>query len=60
MASLLWAVESGVQRRDSMTATQKNAYWVIPTGVKEVPYAPEEHRFLEKEEKPRSYAIIEF
>ena len=40
VASLLWAVESGVRMRDSMTVTQKKAYWVIPNVVKEVPYAP--------------------
>lgn len=40
VASLLWAVESGVRIRDSMTVTQKQAYWVIPNAVKEVPYAP--------------------
>ena len=40
VASLLWAVESGVRIRDSMTVTQKKAYWVMPTGVKEVQYAP--------------------
>ncbi len=39
VASLLWAIESGVRIRDSMTVTQKKAYWVIPNGVKEVPYA---------------------
>ena len=40
VASLLFAIESGVCIRDSMTVTQKKAYWVMPTGVKEVPYAP--------------------
>ena len=40
VASLLWAVESGVRMRDSMTVTQKKAYWVIPNVVKKVPYAP--------------------
>ena len=40
VASLLWAVESGVRIRDSMTVTEKKAYWVIPSSVKEVPYAP--------------------
>ena len=41
VASLLFAVESGVHIRDSMTVTQKKAYCVIPTGVKEVPYVQE-------------------
>ena len=40
VASLLWAIESGVRIRDSMTVTEKKAYWVIPSAVKEVPYAP--------------------
>lgn len=40
VASLLFAIESGVRIRDSMTVTQKKAYWVMPTGVKEVQYAP--------------------
>lgn len=40
VASLLWAVEAGVQIRDSMTVTQKKDYLVMPNGVKDVPYAP--------------------
>ena len=36
---LLWANESGVRIRDSMTVTQKKAYWIIPNGIKEVPHA---------------------
>ena len=40
VASVLWAFESAVCIRDSMTVTQKKAYWVIPNAVKEVPYAP--------------------
>ena len=39
VASLLFAIESGVRIRESMTVTQKSAYWVIPTGVKAVQYA---------------------
>ena len=39
VGSLLWAVEAGVRLRDSMTVTQKKAYWVIPTSIKEVPYS---------------------
>ncbi len=35
VAAKLWAIESGVRLRDSMTVTQKKAYWVIPNGVKE-------------------------
>ena len=40
VASLLWAIEAGVRLRNSMTVTQKKAYWVMPTGVKDVPYSP--------------------
>ena len=40
VASMLWAIKSGIRLRDSMTVTQKNAYWVIPNNIKEVPYAP--------------------
>ena len=40
VGSLLFAIESGVRIRDSMTATQKKAYWVMPTGAKEHQYAP--------------------
>ena len=39
VASLLWAIEAGVRVRDSMTVTEKKAYWVMPNGVKDVPYA---------------------
>ena len=37
VASLLWAVESGVRMRDSMTVTDKKAYWVGI--IKKVPNA---------------------
>jgi len=40
VSSLLWAVEAGVRIRDSMTVTEKKAYWVMPNGVTDVPYAP--------------------
>ena len=40
VASLLWAIEAGVRIRDSMTVTQKKAYWVMPSSVKDVPYVP--------------------
>ena len=39
VASLLWVVASGVQRRDSLTITDKSAYWVMPAGVAKVPFA---------------------
>ena len=40
LATLLWAIESGVRHRDSLTVTQRKAYWVIPNAVKQVTYAP--------------------
>ena len=39
IATLLWAIEAGVQVRSSITVTQKKAYWVLPTPVKDVPFA---------------------
>ena len=39
VAALLWAIEAGVRIRDSMTVTDKKAYWVMPTTMKEVPYS---------------------
>ena len=39
VATLLWAIEAGVHLRNSMTVTQKRAYWVMSSGVKDVPYA---------------------
>ena len=40
VASLLWAAAAGVERRESLTVTQKSAYWVIPPAIKTVPYVP--------------------
>jgi len=40
VASLLWEIESGVRIRDSLTPTDKKAYWVIPQAVKQVPFSP--------------------
>ena len=39
VSSLLWAVESGVKKRESLTVTDKSAYWVLPSAVKNIPYA---------------------
>lgn len=39
VASLLWAIEAGCKRRDSLTVTEKKAYWVLPSAVKSVPYS---------------------
>uniref|UniRef100_A0A1X7UDF9 Uncharacterized protein n=1 Tax=Amphimedon queenslandica TaxID=400682 RepID=A0A1X7UDF9_AMPQE len=41
VASFLWAIEAGVQLRDSLTVTHK-AYRVLPNSKKDVPYAPVE------------------
>ena len=61
VASLLFAIESGVRIRDSMTVTQKKAYWVIPTGVKEVPYAPvQEIRFCGKKRSASMMKSLEY
>ena len=40
VASLLWAIEAGLRARDAVTVTGKKAYWMLPPGVQEVPYAP--------------------
>ena len=39
VASLLWAVEAGVKQRDSLTVTDKKAYWVLPSAVKKFPFS---------------------
>lgn len=52
VASLLWATAAGVERRESLTVTQKSAYWVIPPAIKTVPYAPlSEISFVGKKRK---------
>lgn len=56
VASLLWAVEAGVRLRDSVTVTQKRAYWVLPASVKEVPYAPLSH--INLHDKSASLAVL--
>ena len=37
IASLLWAIEAGAKKRDSLTVTDKMTYWVMPSAVKSVP-----------------------
>ena len=49
VASLIWVIATGVQRRDSLTVTDKSAYWVMPSAVKSVPH-PETSHLLEKKE----------
>ena len=61
VASLLFAVESGVRIRDSMTVTQKKAYWVMPNGVKEVQYAPvKDINFIGKKRSAAKLASLDF
>ena len=40
VASLLWAIGVGVESRESLTVTQKSAYWVMHPAMKSVPYSP--------------------
>ena len=40
VASVLLAIEAGVRQRELMTVTNRRAYWVQPTYVKDVPYTP--------------------
>ena len=52
VASLLWVVGFGVEKRDSLTVTQKSAYWVLPPSIKSVPYAPiNDIKFIGKKRK---------
>lgn len=61
VASLLFAIESGVRIRDSMTVTQKKAYWVMPNGVKEVQYAPvKDINFVGKKRSATKLSSLDF
>lgn len=52
VASLLWVIGVGVERRESLSVTQKSAYWVMPPSVKSVPYSPvREIDFIGKKSK---------
>ena len=52
VASLLWVVGYGIEKRDSLTVTEKSAYWVLPPGIKTAPYAPiSEIKFIRKKHK---------
>ena len=45
-------VAVGVERRESLTVTQKSAYWVMPPAVRSVAYAPiKEIEFIGKKRK---------
>ena len=39
VVSLLWAIGVGVESRESLTVTQKSAYWVMPPAMKSVTYS---------------------
>lgn len=39
MTSLLWAIEAGVKKRESLAVTDTRVYWVLPSAVNKVPYA---------------------
>ena len=45
VASLLWVIGVGVESRESLTVTQKSAYWVVPPAKKSVPYSPVIHQW---------------
>ena len=61
VASLLWAVEAGVRIRHSMTVTQKEAYWVMPHSVKDVPYARvKEIDFLGRKRSLTSFQTLQY
>ena len=36
VASLLWAIEAGVRMRESLSVTDKKAYWVMPPELKKM------------------------
>ena len=52
VASLLWVISVGVERREALTSTQKSAYWVMPPAFKSVQYSPvKEIMFIGKKRK---------
>lgn len=52
VSSLLWVIAVGVEKRDSLTVTQKSAYWVMPSGIQSVSYAAiKDIDFIEKKRK---------
>ena len=40
VASLLWTIEVGVRMRESLSVTDKKAYWVMPPELKKVQPGP--------------------
>ena len=52
VASLLWVLAVGIEKRESLTVTQKAAYWVMPPAVRLVPYLPiKDSEFIGKKRK---------
>ncbi|XP_043227776.1 uncharacterized protein LOC122384449 [Amphibalanus amphitrite] len=55
VASLLWAAEAGVKKRDSLTVTDKKAYWVMPSAVSKVQPKPLRYiQFTPATSKPKA------
>ena len=40
VASLLWVIGVRAESKNSLTVTQKSAYWVMPSAIWSIPYAP--------------------
>ena len=52
VSSLLWVIAVGAEKRDSLTVTQKSAYWVMPTAFRSVAYTPvKDIEFIGKKRK---------
>ena len=48
----------GVESRESLTVTQKSAYWVMPSAMKSVPYSPvKDIEFVGKKRKNSEVSI---
>lgn len=58
VSSLLWVIAVGTEKRDSLTVTQKSAYWVMPPAIRSVTYAPiKDINFTGKKKKAATNAI---
>ena len=58
VVSFLRAVEFGVKRRESLTITEKSAYRVLPTAVKNITYASIRHiQFFKSAADPRESSV---
>ena len=56
VASLLWVIAVGVERRQSLTVTQKSVYWVMPPGAQKAPYGQiHDIEFVGKKRKSHSF-----